>query len=270
MFRWINSAGNIFKNGINKIKSLRVSNSIKKGVRQVSTSVGNIFKGPRYISEKINKIKTNTRGKISNRSRKKNSSGCWRTIKKFHSRMNPKALLIPGRYASEERQDEDIGTRILNDLWSDVAFMTGALIIALEIWDINDNMNSLSLAGAGNGISVFPTGKSFRKVAKIGGDGTKKSKNLYKFATKGTGNLGNKAISELGSNKIHHILQEHHDWGKLVKDPKDWGQVSKIVSKVLNEGIEGSYKSVYSKTLNMGGNIVEVTYVKFKNGIIKI
>ncbi|MCW6086063.1 MULTISPECIES: polymorphic toxin type 35 domain-containing protein [Clostridium] len=33
---------------------------------------------------------------------------------------------------------------------------------------------------------------------------------------------------------MHHILQDHHDWGKLVKDPKYWEQVSKIVSKVLD------------------------------------
>ncbi|STC72739.1 Uncharacterised protein [Clostridium botulinum] len=128
-------------------------------------------------------------------------------------------------------------------------------------------------------LCLFPMSKGFKYVTEIGGDAIKggsKAKNLYKaegllkMDLQKFGKGAGKAISELGSNKIHHILQDHHDWGKMVKDPKDWSEVSKIVSKVLNEGVEGTYKSVYSKTLNINGNIVEVTYVKLKNGIIKI
>lgn len=38
----------------------------------------------------------------------------------------------------------------------------------------------------------------------------------------------------------------------------------------MENGTEGSYKGVFSKTLEVGGEIVEVTYTKLENGVIKI
>ena len=79
-----------------------------------------------------------------------------------------------------------------------------------------------------------------------------------------------KEVSELGTNKIHHILQDKHLWGNVVSDANDWGQVSKVISKVMQEGIEQPYKSVFSKTLEVNGHVVEVTYAKLSDGTIKI
>ncbi len=79
-----------------------------------------------------------------------------------------------------------------------------------------------------------------------------------------------KEVAELGANKISHILQDKHLWNTIVENGKDWGEVSKVISKVMLEGAENTYKSVYSKTLEIGGKIVEVTYNKLKDGVIKI
>lgn len=62
-------------------------------------------------------------------------------------------------------------------------------------------------------------------------------------------------------NKIGHILQDHHDWHKLVLD-KSWEGVSEIIEKVMKEGAEETYKTVNKKVLNIGDEIVEVTYKK--------
>lgn len=46
-------------------------------------------------------------------------------------------------------------------------------------------------------------------------------------------------IDSLDANKISHILQKHHNWGKVVDNPKDWGQVRDLISKVIeSDGVE--------------------------------
>ncbi|MDR0299415.1 MAG: hypothetical protein LBI13_04960, partial [Streptococcaceae bacterium] len=77
-------------------------------------------------------------------------------------------------------------------------------------------------------------------------------------------------VESIDENGIHHILQSSHNWGKVVEDPNDWNQVSKIVSKVMEEGTEGPYRGVFKKALEVNGKIVEVTYNKMENGEIKI
>ncbi|MSU01115.1 polymorphic toxin type 35 domain-containing protein [Tissierella pigra] len=86
-----------------------------------------------------------------------------------------------------------------------------------------------------------------------------------------------KAISELGgvnSNKANHILQSKHNWSSLVpggpKDPNRWNKIKKIIEKVMKEGSESAYGSAYKKTLRYKGEVVEVTYQKLKDGVIKI
>jgi hypothetical protein len=79
-----------------------------------------------------------------------------------------------------------------------------------------------------------------------------------------------KEVSELGGNKIHHILQEHHMWGKVVSDPSDWSQVAAVMSRTMTQGVEGTYKSVFMKTLRVGDETVVVTYTKLPKGTIKI
>ncbi|MBU5425428.1 hypothetical protein KQI41_03290 [Tissierella pigra] len=86
-----------------------------------------------------------------------------------------------------------------------------------------------------------------------------------------------KTISELGgvnSNKANHILQSKHNWSSLVpggpKDPNRWNKIKKIIEKVMKEGSESAYGSAYKKTLRYKGEVVEVTYQKLKDGVIKI
>jgi hypothetical protein len=77
-------------------------------------------------------------------------------------------------------------------------------------------------------------------------------------------------VSDLGPNKVNHILKDKHLWGNVVNSANDWNQVSKVMSKVMEQGVEGPYKDVFSKTLDVNGHTVEVTYTKLSNGIIKI
>lgn len=88
--------------------------------------------------------------------------------------------------------------------------------------------------------------------------------------TKGTGKVISE-VSELGSNKIHHILQDKHAWDKVVTDKNNWDEVSKVISNVMENGTEGPYKkSALMKSMSVNGQIVEVTFVKLPNGTIKI
>lgn len=74
---------------------------------------------------------------------------------------------------------------------------------------------------------------------------------------------------EIGVNKIKHILQEKHLWSRLVKNIDDWSSISKIMERVLKEGIEQPYGSAFIKTLIIDGQTVQVTYQKI-DGIIRI
>lgn len=51
-------------------------------------------------------------------------------------------------------------------------------------------------------------------------------------------------------NKINHIINgskgSNHGWEKLVPD-KNWDDIKKIIVEVMDTGVEGSYKTVYSK-----------------------
>ena len=69
-------------------------------------------------------------------------------------------------------------------------------------------------------------------------------------------------LKELGENKIHHILADKHLWKQVVSNPKDWNQVSQVIEKVLSQGTETTYKTVFQKSLKFGNEEVVVTYVK--------
>jgi NDP-sugar pyrophosphorylase family protein len=69
-------------------------------------------------------------------------------------------------------------------------------------------------------------------------------------------------VESLDENTIHHILLSKHDWEEVVEDPNDWSQVSKIVSKVMENGDESYYgkPDVLQKNLQIGNESVGVTY----------
>lgn len=93
---------------------------------------------------------------------------------------------------------------------------------------------------------------------------------LGKEAAKESAERIMKEVGELGPNNINHILQEKHLWAKVVQDPSDWNQVAAVMSKVMAEGVEGSYKKVFMKTLQVGQETVVVIYNKMPDGTIKI
>jgi len=75
-----------------------------------------------------------------------------------------------------------------------------------------------------------------------------------------------KAIDNLDKNKKGHIVQDKHNWDKLIPDPKNpdnWDKIATIISTVLANGVEKVYKNgpAFIKTLDIEGNIVEVTYI---------
>ncbi|HHW37559.1 MAG TPA: hypothetical protein GXX18_10035, partial [Bacillales bacterium] len=77
-------------------------------------------------------------------------------------------------------------------------------------------------------------------------------------------------VSSLGTNKINHILQDKHAWGRVVKNKRNWDEVSKVISNVMRHGKESSYKSVRMKSMKVNGSTVEVTFIRMKDGTIKI
>jgi len=78
------------------------------------------------------------------------------------------------------------------------------------------------------------------------------------------------SLKSLNPNDKHHILQEKHNWWKVVKNPRDWEQVERIIRRVLTEGCEKPHKKVLKKALQIDTNIVEVTYRKFNSGNVKV
>ncbi len=49
-------------------------------------------------------------------------------------------------------------------------------------------------------------------------------------------------------------------WGKVVRNPKDWNDVSKVISTVLKKGRESRYKSVRKKIYKIKKKTVVVTF----------
>ena len=90
------------------------------------------------------------------------------------------------------------------------------------------------------------------------------------------GGLNSKYLEQLNDfseNKIHHIINgskgSNHGWENLVPD-KNWNDIKTIIGEVMETGVEGPYKTVYSKKAIINGFEVEVTYTKLSDGTIKI
>lgn len=92
----------------------------------------------------------------------------------------------------------------------------------------------------------------------------------------GKGGTGSKYMEQLDNfseSKITHMINgsknSSHSWEKLVPD-KNWNDIKNIVNNVMENGVEGPYKSVFSKKMTINGYEVEVTYNKLVDGTIKI
>ena len=126
-------------------------------------------------------------------------------------------------------------------------------------WGVAIEGGMLSLAMAGFMRSVG------RSVKGVGGGGEALE-----------GGLNSKYLEQLNDfseNKIHHIINgskgSNHGWENLVPD-KNWNDIKTIIGEVMETGVEGPYKTVYSKKAIINGFEVEVTYTKLSDGTIKI
>lgn len=80
-------------------------------------------------------------------------------------------------------------------------------------------------------------------------------------------------LDNLSENKINHMINgsknSNHGWENLVPD-KNWNDIKNIIADVMENGVEGPYKSVFSKKAIINGLEVEVTYTKLSDGTIRI
>ncbi|KRU24980.1 RHS repeat-associated core domain-containing protein [Clostridium sporogenes] len=235
MFEWIKSAWNNlkgkFKKTAYKVRTRKITTQIKKGVRGVNNATKNIFgRGTKIITNAYKKPH-------------KWVNNSWRNIKKAHHTIvrytSPGAMVNPKRYASQERMNEDIGTRILKDLQEDMVFVASVLTVAMTMSEINDTLDMYSLSG--NGINVFSPGKGFQYAKEIGGDAIKggsKAKNLYKAEGLLKMDLQKfgKTIKKLDKSSLlrkseKHIFSDKHIKGKIM----DLGNNKQ---EIMNSGLD--------------------------------
>ena len=70
-----------------------------------------------------------------------------------------------------------------------------------------------------------------------------------------------KSLDTVNEHKKKHILDEKHDWEKVVENPKDWEDVSKVIKEVIKKGANEQYqKKGLKKVLEINGHKVVVTY----------
>lgn len=81
-----------------------------------------------------------------------------------------------------------------------------------------------------------------------------------------------KAVTDVDSNSKHHILQDKHLWNKLVPDPQEpenWDKIAAIISQVLANGKQEPYNNVWKKTLEIGDEVVSVTF-NIIDGVVRL
>lgn len=64
---------------------------------------------------------------------------------------------------------------------------------------------------------------------------------------------------------INGSKNSNHGWENLVPD-KNRSDIKDIIASVMDTGVEGPYKSVFSKKAIINGFDVEVTYTKLSDG----
>ena len=123
--------------------------------------------------------------------------------------------------------------------------------------------------GAGPQVEIAGVGKvSLEEAEKLGGKDVRWSRGESGSSSKYLEQLDN-----LSENKINHMIDgsknSNHGWEKVVPD-KNWSDIKNIIADVMDTGVEGPYKSVFSKKATINGFEVEVTYTKLSDGTIKI
>ena len=125
-----------------------------------------------------------------------------------------------------------------------------------------------AVGAVAGGVAGLTGGASL--VASIGGDVNKAEKaNDVKNIGKASKDLLPE-VKAITDSKQKHILQDKHDWGKVVKDPKEWNQISEVIDKTLQAGDIGTYKTVQKSTLKINNEVVTVTWKTDERGLRKI
>ncbi len=81
------------------------------------------------------------------------------------------------------------------------------------------------------------------------------------------------ACKNIDENRKHHILQEHHCWERVAKNPREnWSEIVKIIKDVMRNGKEEELaeyfgNKVLKRTLKIKDDLVEIRFTK-KNGVI--
>ena len=114
------------------------------------------------------------------------------------------------------------------------------------------------LEGAANGAEsaaedAAKAGKELEGAAKgaesAAEDAGKAGKTAGKVGESGSTSKYLEQLDNLSENKINHMIDgsknSNHGWEKLVPD-KNWSDIKNIIADVMDTGVEGPYKSVFS------------------------
>lgn len=74
-------------------------------------------------------------------------------------------------------------------------------------------------------------------------------------------------LERIESNRIHHILQDHHLWASLCAEPKNWECVKDILKKVIENGYESIRDGRPTRILEINGKKAEIVFFRSPNGI---
>ena len=174
-----------------------------------------------------------------------------------------------------------------NDTAGMVAGMVASGVTAKGLNGIEAEANKLAKAPKGLDGVIEGTGNVAEDVGKAGKglegaakgaesaaeDAGKAGKTAGKVGESGSTSKYLEQLDNLSENKINHMIDgsknSNHGWEKLVPD-KNWSDIKNIIADVMDTGVEGPCKSVFSKKATINGFEVEVTYTKLSDGTIKI
>jgi RHS repeat-associated protein len=121
----------------------------------------------------------------------------------------------------------------------------------------------------GNRASIIKGGVKF--VWNGGKWVAKKIKKVFKKKNqKISGSMIDSALGKLNDNQRGHIMAEKHAWKKVTSNPRKWKNIKKVMKNVMKNGKESDYGSARQKTKKIKGKTVVVTFVRLKDGTIRI
>ena len=75
------------------------------------------------------------------------------------------------------------------------------------------------------------------------------------------------ALETVDSNKVLHILQEHHMWDRICTQYANWDYVKELLVKTIKHGELVMYKGLPSRVLKIGKEHVQIVYIRLKDGL---